>query len=120
MGVRWGADQTYAVSVGGKDRAVFVWRVVPPKVRDPYEVDVPWGVFAPLDKQGLAWGAAAQGGRPPAAALLPPVPPPIIARPAQLQQAPPPPGGQPPPPPGSRPPPPPGARPLPPGGRPRV
>jgi len=112
MGVRWAADQTYAVSVGGKDRAVFVWRVVPPKVRDPYEVDVPWGVFAPLDKQGLAWGAAAQGGRPPAAPSPPPMPPPT-ARP------PPPPPPQQAPPPGGRPPPP-GGRPPPPGGRLRV
>jgi len=51
MNVRWGLDQSFAVSVGGRDRCVFQWKVMrdvpePPKLAYNY---------VQLDKNGLAW-----------------------------------------------------------------
>ena len=59
--VRWSPDGERAVSVGGKDRAVFQWRLVDDAPRRAREraarargaAEAPW---APLDSQGVAWG----------------------------------------------------------------
>lgn len=59
MNVRWSLDERYAVSVGGKDRAVFQWQVVlraSPQEQQRLQQaqqQVPW---APLDDKGVLWG----------------------------------------------------------------
>jgi echinoderm microtubule-associated protein-like 6 len=64
MNVRWSADSQYAVSVGGKDRAVFQWRVVREvKKAAPGGLKAPWAV---LDNRGVVYGpppAAANAAR---------------------------------------------------------
>ena len=59
MNVRWSADETFAVSVGGRDRGVFQWRLVHPpspeeqqrQLRSQQQVGM-----VPLDKGRLLWG----------------------------------------------------------------
>lgn len=58
MNVRWTADEKRVLSVGGKDRAVFQWRVVPVKaeaneyrVRAPFSGDEPEPAAAPPQQQ---------------------------------------------------------------------
>ncbi|GIL85815.1 hypothetical protein Vretimale_19546 [Volvox reticuliferus] len=53
MNVRWSADETYAISVGGKDRAVFQWRIVQQPVQEHKPLSTPW---AQVDDKGLLWG----------------------------------------------------------------
>ncbi|KAG2487374.1 hypothetical protein HYH03_013944 [Edaphochlamys debaryana] len=57
MNVRWGSDETYAVSVGGKDRCVFQWRVVRQAPKQPQQMYVPW---AQVDDKGLVWAEPPQ------------------------------------------------------------
>lgn len=59
------------VSVGGKDRAVFQWRVVRHEARPPEPLAVPW---AQVDDKGLMWAAPNPAGAaaPPSAAATPP------------------------------------------------
>ncbi len=53
-GVRWGADESYAVSIGGRDRTVLQWRLVSkPAATVPRHIVAPW---AALDAQGVLWG----------------------------------------------------------------
>jgi microtubule-associated protein-like 6 len=66
MNVKWLADERWAVSVGGRDRAVFQWRLVPPltqqekAARRLAEQQVP---LVPCDQEGLVWQPApAVGG----------------------------------------------------------
>ena len=52
-GIRWGADGSYAVSIGGRDRAVLQWRLVPQRrAEEAHHVVAPW---AALDDQGVVW-----------------------------------------------------------------
>ncbi|GFR46990.1 hypothetical protein Agub_g8644, partial [Astrephomene gubernaculifera] len=56
MNVRWGADETYAVSVGGKDRAVFQWRLLhpPAPAASPGRAALPTP-WAQVDEEGIMW-----------------------------------------------------------------
>lgn len=60
MNVRFSQDMTYAVSVGGKDRGVFQWKMVLPQKPSRFETDLPWGAFQPMDKDGVIWAAKPQ------------------------------------------------------------
>ncbi|KAG2444303.1 hypothetical protein HXX76_001060 [Chlamydomonas incerta] len=62
MNVRWAADESYAVSVGGKDRAVFQWRVVRQTARERHTVEAPWDK---KDDKGLIWAAPPSASPPP-------------------------------------------------------
>ncbi len=54
MDVRWSADESYVVSVGGADRAAFQWRLVPHVVaEEPHKKKL-----VALDKEGKTWGHA--------------------------------------------------------------
>jgi microtubule-associated protein-like 6 len=63
MNVKWLADERWAVSVGGRDRAVFQWRLVPPltqgekAARRLAEQQVS---LEPCDQEGLVWQPAAR------------------------------------------------------------
>ncbi|GAX81084.1 hypothetical protein CEUSTIGMA_g8518.t1 [Chlamydomonas eustigma] len=49
--VRWSVDETFACSVGGRDRCTFQFRVY----RDQTAPPAPAYGFMPLDKQGITW-----------------------------------------------------------------
>ncbi len=53
-GVRWGGDGSFAVSIGGRDRAVLQWRLVRRgRAKEEHRVAAPW---AAVDEQGVVWG----------------------------------------------------------------
>ena len=73
MNVRWGADESYVVSVGGRDRAVFQWRVTRERPVVPPPLLQPW---APTDQSGLHWA-------PPSHSHYQPTQPTPLAQPPQ-------------------------------------
>lgn len=61
MNVRWASDESFAVSVGGKDGAVMQWRLVPADAPQAsvHEVVAPW---ERQDAQGKVYGPPAVAG----------------------------------------------------------
>ena len=53
MNVKWSADESYAVSVGGRDRCVFQWRLV--RAQAPPTTFYGNAPCAPIDKAGIVY-----------------------------------------------------------------
>lgn len=53
MNVRWASDESFLVSVGGRDRCAFQWRVRP--ISAPPTTFYGSQPLQPLDKQGLVY-----------------------------------------------------------------
>jgi microtubule-associated protein-like 6 len=63
MNVRWSADETFAVSVGGRDRGVFQWRLVHPLSPEEQQRQLMAQQqvgLVPLDRNKLMWGPPRQ------------------------------------------------------------
>lgn len=61
--VRWSADENYAVSTGGHDRAVFQWRLVPAvsaEEKRQQHLRQQQQVLWPVDPEGILYTAPAR------------------------------------------------------------
>ena len=62
MNVRWAADESTVVSVGGKDKGVFQWAVFAPVRGRKYEVAPPFELDEGAPRRGGGPGGAGRGG----------------------------------------------------------